>query len=415
MKNLLTFFAAGALVIIIMTLLLIPGGCALFETGEGQAAPVEELDERLVQANNRLGFILIDELSNGNSGNILISPASILTALAMTYNGAEGETRAAMGKTLGLQDMSLEEVNKSFADLLTLLNNPDPQVELALANSLWARDGVGFNSDFLERNSEYYKAEVAEIDFDREDAADIINSWVKDNTGGKIEDLVEAPIDSDTILFLINAIYFKGDWTNKFDPGQTREVPFTLPDGSQRNHPLMFKYSSFDYFQNDLFQAVKLPYGENERIGMYLFLPREGTSKEELYRNLKAEPWKKQVDKFYSMEGEVGLPRFQFEYEVSLNNILEALGMGIAFDQDRADFSGMRPTPPELFISEVKHKSFIEVNEEGTEAAAATSVEIAVTSMPETFSMIIDRPFVFAIADNMTGTILFIGEVSNPR
>ena len=414
MKNNKAFFTPGTMIIITFALLLIPGGCALFETGEGQAAPVEELDKRLVEANNRLGLKIIEELSNGNSDNIFISPSSILTALAMTYNGAEGETRVAMEKTLRFEDMTLEEINSAFADLLTLLNNPDPQVELALANSLWAREGVDFNSDFLDRNREFYKAEVAEIDFDRQDAAEIINSWVEDNTGGKIEDLVEPPIDSDTILFLINAIYFKGEWTNKFDPDETREVPFTLPDGSRKDHPLMFKYSSFDYFQNDLFQAVKLPYGANERLGMYIFLPREGVLKEDLYRKLKAGPWKKQVDMFFSMEGEVGLPRFQFEYEVSLNETLEALGMGIAFDPDRADFSGMRPTPPDLFISEVKHKSFIEVNEEGTEAAAATSVEIAVTSMPETFSMIIDRPFIFAIADDMTGTILFMGEVSNP-
>lgn len=414
MKNIKTYLAAGTMVTIMLLFLIIPGGCALFESAEGLAAPVEKLDERLVQANNRLGFKIMDELSNGNNDNIFISPSSILTALAMTYNGAEGNTRTAMEKTLGFEGMALDEINSAFADLLTLLNNPDPQVELAMANSLWAREGVGFNSNFLERNSEYYKAEVAEIDFDREDAADIINSWVKDNTGGNIEDLIEAPIDTDSILFLINAIYFKGDWTNKFDPDETRDVPFTLPDGSQKDHPLMFKYSNFYYFQNDLFQAVKLPYGENERIGMYLFLPREGISKEELYRKLQAEPWKNLTGKLYSVEGEVGLPRFQFEYEVSLNSTLEVLGMGIAFDQDQADFSGMRPTPPELFISEVKHKSFIEVNEEGTEAAAATSVEIAVTSMPETFSMIIDRPFIFTIADSMTGTILFMGEVTNP-
>lgn len=414
MKNINACFAAGVMMIIMLAALLIPGGCALFDTTEGQAAPVEELDGRLVQANNRLGFKIMDELSNGNSDNIFISPSSILTALAMTYNGAEGETRRAMEKTLGFEEMPLEEINSAFADLLTLLNNPDPQVELALANSLWAREGVDFHRDFLERNSEYYKAEVTEIDFDQDDAADIINSWVKDNTGGKIEDLVESPIDTDSILFLINAIYFKGEWTNKFDPDETRVVPFTLADGSQTDHPLMFKYSSFDYFQSDLFQAVRLPYGENERLGMFIFLPREGVSKEELYRKLQDEPWKKQTEKFYSMEGEIGLPRFQFEYEVSLNDTLESLGMGIAFDQDQADFSRMRPIPPELFISEVKHKSFVEVNEEGTEAAAATSVEIAVTSMPETFSMIIDRPFIFTIADNMTGTILFMGEVTNP-
>ncbi len=393
----------------------VAGGCTVFNTGEGLAAPVEEVDDRLVAANNNFGFKLFRELSGSNPGdNVFISPSSILTALAMTYNGAEEETRSAMEETLLLQGMSMDEINAAFADLLTILENPDPEVELAVANSLWAREGVDFNEDFLQRNRDYYKAEIAELDFSDEDAADQINAWVKEKTRDKIEEIVEAPIAQETILFLINAIYFKGEWSEPFDTELTREIPFNLPDGSQKNHPVMFRKYDFRYLENDLFQAVSLPYGKNERVSMYIFLPAEGVKLEELYEDMNSTTWENWLNSFRVMEGEVGLPRFEFDFEISLNETLKTLGMGIAFDDEAADFSGMHPIPPRLYISEVKHKTFVAVNEEGTEAAAATSVEIAVTAMPESFMMIADRPFFFAISDDMTGTILFMGSVNEP-
>ena len=393
----------------------VAGGCTVFNTGEGLAAPVEEVDDRLVAANNNFGFKLFRELSGSNPGdNVFISPSSILTALAMTYNGAEEETRSAMEETLLLQGMSMDEINAAFADLLTILENPDPEVELAVANSLWAREGVDFNEDFLQRNRDYYKAEIAELDFSDEDAADQINAWVKEKTRDKIEEIVEAPIAQETILFLINAIYFKGEWSEPFDTELTREIPFNLPDGSQKNHPVMFRKYDFRYLENDLFQAVSLPYGKNERVSMYIFLPAEGVKLEELYEDMNSTNWENWLNSFRVMEGEVGLPRFEFDFEISLNETLKTLGMGIAFDDEAADFSGMHPIPPRLYISEVKHKTFVAVNEEGTEAAAATSVEIAVTAMPESFTMIADRPFFFAISDDMTGTILFMGSVNEP-
>ena len=393
----------------------VAGGCTVFNTSGGLAAPVEEVDDRLVAANNNFGFKLFRELSGSNPGdNVFISPSSILTALAMTYNGAEEETRSAMEETLLLQDMTMDEINAAFADLLTILENPDPEVELAVANSLWAREGVDFNEDFLQRNRDYYKAEIAELDFSDEDAADQINAWVKEKTRDKIEEIVEAPIAQETILFLINAIYFKGEWSEPFDMELTREIPFNLPDGSQKTHPVMFRKYDFRYLENDLFQAVSLPYGKNERVSMYIFLPAEGVELEELYGDMNLTTWENWLNSFRVMEGEVGLPRFKFDFEISLNETLKTLGMGIAFDDNAADFSGMHPIPPRLYISEVKHKTFVAVNEEGTEAAAATSVEIAVTAMPESFTMIADRPFFFAIADDMTGTILFMGSVNEP-
>lgn len=177
----------------------------------------------------------------------------------------------------------------------------------------------------------------------------------------------------------------------------------------------MIRDDSFSYLQTDLFQAVRLPYGKNERIGMYVFLPAEASGLEQFHAELNTQNWDKWLASFRNMEGDLGLPRFKFDYETSLNNSLKALGMEIAFDENAADFSGMHPIPPRLFISEVKHKTFIEVNEEGTEAAAVTSVEVGVTAMPERFSMIVDRPFFFAIADDMTGIVLFMGSVLEPQ
>jgi serine protease inhibitor len=411
-KNILT---AGTVLCLFVLIAISAGGCSLFGGSEGLAAPVEELDERLIEANNGLGFNLFRELTESNpEKNIFISPSSILTALAMTYNGAEGGTRAAMEKTLQLEEMTMEEVNKAFADLLTILRNPDPKVELTVANSLWAREGVDFYEDFLTRNRDYFDAEVTELDFNDAGAADIINRWVKEKTRDRIDGIVEPPINPDTILFLINAIYFKGEWTEPFDPDLTRELPFNRPDGTKKEIPVMFQRNDYRYLENEFFQAVSLPYGKNERVRMYIFLPAENAGLEQLYAELNSANWNGWIASFRSMEGEIGLPRFKFEYETSLNDTLESLGMGIAFDDNAADFSGMRPIPPRLVISEVKHKTFVEVNEEGTEAAAVTSVEVGVTAMPETFSMIVDRPFFFTITDDITGIILFMGSVLEP-
>ena len=382
---------------------------------EGFAAPVEELNEQLVDANNGFGIKMFYELAGAEpEKNIFISPASIITALAMTYNGADGETREAMEKTLMFEGMSMEEVNEAFADLLTILQNPDPKVELVVANSLWAREGIAFNEDFLKRNEDYFGAKVTELDFNDSGAAATINKWVQEQTRDKIDSIVNPPINPETVLFLINAIYFKGEWSDPFDPDLTGNRDFNLPDGSVKETPVMIKNDDFRYLETDDFQAVSLPYGKNERVSMYIFLPASDSSLEQFYGEMNLLNWKRWIASFGSMEGEVGLPRFKFEYETSLKDALAALGMGIVFDESAADFSGMHPVPPNLYISEVKHKTFIEVNEEGTEAAAVTSVEVGMTAMPETFSMIIDRPFFFAIADDMTGSILFMGSVLNP-
>jgi serpin B len=325
----------------------------------------------------------------------------------MTYNGAVGETERAMAEVLEIDELDLDTVNHSNAALRNSLENPDPKVEISIANSIWSRQGIEFNPDFLERNQLFFGAEVAALDFSAPQTTGIINEWVDTNTNGKIEKIVDR-IDPQTLLFLINAIYFKGNWQDEFDKSQTRPGIFHLSDGSEKQVQMMRREGEYPYFRGKHFEAAGLPYGDG-RLSMYIFLPNRNSNLNEFLGGLNAENWTSWLAQFSKVgkDSMMILPRFKLEYEVNLNDTLKALGMEIAFD-NRADFSGMGPN---LFISEVRHKTFVEVNEEGTEAAAATSV-VGATSVPPTFR--VDRPFFFAIYDAETQTILFMGTVTEP-
>jgi serpin B len=376
----------------------------------------EVVDAKLVAANTKFGFKLFEEiLKQDSSKNIFVSPSSVAIALAMTYNGASGQTQQAMAKTLELQGMSLQQINAANATLKATLENPDPKVQLSIANSLWARAGVSFKQDFLQRNQNFYQALVTNLDFSSPNAPIVINNWVKQSTGGKIEQIVET-ITSDQVLFLINAIYFKGKWTQEFNKKQTAEYPFYLAAGRQKQHLMMSQSSEYRYYENEKFQAVSLPYGENERLSLYIFLPVKNSSLSTLYKTLNAQNWEKWMTRFRSRKGFIRLPRFKMQYDIELKDALAALGMGVAFSDNNANFSGMSDS--KLSIDEVKHETFVEVNEEGTEAAAVTSVVMvgvsAVSLLEEPFQMIVDRPFFCAIRDNQTGTVLFMGSIVNP-
>ncbi|MBH8577369.1 serpin family protein [Nostocaceae cyanobacterium CENA369] len=372
-------------------------------------------DTKLVNANNKFGFKLFSEILKNNSSenNIFISPSSVAIALAMTYNGASGTTQQAMAKTLELQGMSLPEINSAYASLKELLEKPSEKVQLTIANSLWARKDVSFQPDFLKTTQNFYKAQVTNLDFQDVTAPNTINNWVKEKTNGKINKIV-ATIKPDEVLFLINAIYFKGKWSDEFDKTQTAEHPFHLISGKQKQHPMMSQTGDYRYYENEQFQAVSLPYGLDRKISFYIFLPKQNSNLNVLYQNLSLENWEKWMTQFRKQEGFIRLPRFKTDYDVTLNDALKALGMEEAFS-DKANFSNMGQN---LTISQVKHKTFVEVNEEGTEAAAATSVGIQATSLrqqPEPFRMIVDRPFFCAIRDNQTGSILFMGSILEPK
>lgn len=377
--------------------------------------PNQPVNPQLINANTTFGFKLFQEiLKQDRTQNVFVSPTSIAIALTMTYNGASGETQQAMAKALELQGMSLQDINQANETLKASLENADPDVQLAIANSLWANQGIPFKPEFLQSNRQFYKAKVTELDFARQDAPRIINNWVRENTRGKIDQIIQR-IQPDDVLFLINAIYFKGNWSEEFDKSQTTNRPFYLANGTSKQHPMMAQSGKYQYYENDTFQAISLPYGDG-RLSFYVFLPSQSTNLDTFQQQLTPENWQQWSNQFRMRDGAIQLPRFKFDYEIQLNNALKALGMESAFDDARANFSNMTSQP--VVIDEVKHKTFVEVNEEGTEAAAATSIAIAPTSlsMPETpFQMIVNRPFFCAIRDNQTGIILFMGSIREPK
>lgn len=380
--------------------------------------PVSEkpasIDTKLVSANTKFGFNLFSKLLvKDNNKNIFFSPSSIALALAMTYNGASGSTQESMGKALELQGMNLQQINSNYAELKASLENPDSQVTLNIANSLWADQNASLKPDFIQNNQDFYQAKLTNLNFADAGTPGIINNWVKENTQGKIEKIVEN-IDPDQVLFLLNAIYFKGSWTREFDQDKTAEFPFSLSSGEEKQHPMMSQSGDYKYYETEQFQAVNLPYGENGRVSFYVFLPKQNSNLKSFYQNLNAANWETWMSQFAKREGSVRLPRFKMDYEATLNDALSALGMEEAFSNN-ANFSEMGNN---LKISEVKHKTFVEVNEEGTEAAATTSVGIELTSATvpsqKPFKMIVNRPFFCAIRDNQTGSILFMGSIVEP-
>jgi serpin B len=359
------------------------------------------------------GFNLFHQVEGRNSGrNVVMSPLSVALALGMTADGAAGDTRAAMLHTLGLDGMSPEDIDAASAALLQSLTSADPRVQLALANSLWARQGFAFDQAFLDRTRQFFNARVSELDFNDPAAPDVINAWVRDNTAGLIDGIVDQ-ISPEQVLYLINAVYFKGQWATRFDPALTADRPFTLADGSVKSAPMMSRGDDLRYIQTDALQAVSLPYGDG-RFSMVLALPAAGRSLDDLVSGLDGSGWTALLAGMSSQQVDVSLPRFTMQFEAGLIPDLSALGMGIAFDPNNADFSAMHQPPPGLVISEVKHKAFIEVNEEGTEAAAVTSVGIRTTAARQRASFVANRPFLFAIQDNTTGAVLFLGTVNDP-
>ncbi|UCC72894.1 MAG: serpin family protein [Gemmatimonadota bacterium] len=372
-------------------------------------------EEELIRSDNAFGLKLFREIHAQApvDSNIFISPLSVAMALGMAYNGAAGETQLAMQETLELQGLTLEEVNEAYRSLIHLLRNLDRNVEFVLANSIWYREYFPVIQDFLDVNREYFEAEVTALDFGSPSAAPTINSWVSEKTNGRIEQIVDDPISDELVMFLINAIYFKGAWTIQFDPDLTADGLFLLADGGEVWVPMM-RYPEpvgLSYFADDAAQAIDLPYG-GKAYSMTIVMPVGDATIGDLVTSLDDARWAEIVDGLHAVESGLVMPKFTLEYELCMNDVLEALGMGIAFDQFNADFTKIYQGTENIYISKVKHKSFVDVNEEGTEAAAVTSVEVGVTGLPPT--VFVERPFVFAIREKYSGTILFMGRIMNP-
>lgn len=384
-------------------------------TIEQRQSAVESLDSRMVQATNQFGLQLHEQLVHASQGeNVFISPLSISLALAMTYNGSAGETQEEISRALGWDGMSLEEVNEANRTLIQLLVKAGENIQFDIANSLWARQGKSFHEEFLKVNREFYGAETAELDFNDPKSVKQINQWVSKHTQNKITKIVDEPLSENLVMLLINAIYFKGGWTKDFSEKATRDERFHLQDGSSKQVKMMSQYGGFEYLERPEYQAIRLPYGKGQ-MSMLVVVPNEASSLEALHKQIWSDPAHFQQS-FAQSKGTIELPRFTIEYESTVNSALEALGMKLAFAPGLADFSRMANTPPELYISEVKHKTFLEVNEKGTEAAAVTSIGVEATSAPANpFLMQVDRPFFVAIEDRQTGAWLFVGSITNPQ
>ena len=370
---------------------------------------------KLVQANNGFAFDLLREIAADEPNqNIFISPYSVSSVLQILGNGAAGKTKTEIQDALKTRDISPNTLNGACKELNRSLQSQSDAI-LDLANGIWVNKGFELKPGFVSTNKEFFKAELDSVNFQTPESADTINKWAKKNTQGKITDVVSFPFPVNTEVILANAIYFKGKWADPFDTNLTAPRDFYLPGGVIKEPRTMSQQRKFRYQEADGYQAVELPYAGN-RLQMILFLPATNSSPEKLLAAFDGKNWSDEIlPRFLEREGTVKFPKFKLNYDIELNKSLQALGMQEAFIPGSANFSAMADDP--LYVSLVKQKSYVDVNEEGTEAAAVTTVvmrSLAIVKPIPPFEMIVNRPFLFAITDGLTGTILFVGIVNDP-
>jgi len=394
--------------------LLCTGLCVVAQLAWGLSHGPNDVRE-LVRGNTAFALALYDQV-RGEPGNLVLSPLSVSTALGMTYAGAAGETAAQMAEVLRFT-LPAERAHMAFDELLAELDGTDRPYELALANALWGQEGHGFLHGFLELTRLRYGAGLQEVDFrrDAQGARRAINAWVAERTRERIAELL-APgaVGVMTRLVLVNAIYFYGDWALEFDPDRTRREPFVLSVDETVEVPMMRQTETFPYAEFDQLQLLELPY-EGEELSMVVLLPAPDSDISELESELTAERLAEWMGALGRHDVRVHLPKFTVRKTLGLSSVLSQMGMPLAFSQ-AADFSAMTGQR-DLFVNEVVHEAFIEVDEKGTEAAAATAVIMGLTALPplEPAEFRADRPFLFLIRHRPTGSILFMGRVVDPR
>ncbi len=370
------------------------------------------LEKQLVNSADNFSFKLFKKIYDTEPGaNLFVSPLSISIALGMTLNGADGTTYDAMRSTLALDPITREQANETYQSLMALLSSIDPKVTMNIANSIWYNKNYTFKTDFIETNKKYFNAVVNAMNFGDPATVTVINNWVKTATKEKIDKIVEH-ISAQTIMYLINAVYFKGTWKYRFDQNKTKDDYFTTESGKRVAIKMMEQETDISTFYNELFTAVDLPYGSSA-YSMMLFLPNSGKRLQEVVSYLTRENFDSAVGHLSSAKKNLFLPRFKLEYKIKLNDVLKALGMDIAFDPDKANFKKLYDGMGNAYISAVDHKTYVDVNEEGTEAAAVTSVTVGVTSIGGN-TIRFDRPFLFLIREKNSGAIIFIGSLNDP-
>lgn len=381
-----------------------------------KADPIELALPAKVQTDNTFAFDLFRTTCENTDGNAFISPLSMSMALNMVLNGAEEETREQMLEALRAEGYTPDQINSHSKELREALLAVDPSTALDIVNAIWYKKGFPVKAPFIATNKSYYAAEVAELDFnDEAKALATINGWCKTNTKGRIEKVLDN-ISPDLVMVLANAIYFKGIWVSQFDKNDTAKEDFHAAGGQTRRVDMMRQTSDFKYDRDENCAYLELPYG-NQAFSIVLMLPDEGTTPDEVAARLDNEFWSELPKRMQSVEVNLRLPRLKAECTFQMHEkILPEMGMVLPFDKENADFSGIYdPEPGEnLYISFVIHKTFLEINEEGTEAAAVTVVGgDLTTALPRETSFIVDRPFILAIRENSTGAILFMGRIDD--
>jgi serine protease inhibitor len=365
----------------------------------------------IIRADQQFAFELFREVSSlSEEENIMISPLSVSCALGMTMNGSAGTTLDAFYRVLHFGELTNQEVNESYKDLMDQLVRLDEGVKFSIANSIWYRMGFNVLEEFINTNRTWFDAEVSGLDFSDPQSVDVINGWIEDKTGGKIRDMLDY-IPPDAVMYLVNAVYFNARWKYRFNPEDTYQGSFHLQDGSSSSAGFMKINGAFRHAFTEEYSAVELPYGDSS-FSMVVVLPSAGLSPGNLIEGMDAGEWDNLVSGLNMGNLQVELPRFRYGFKDLLNDALDSLGLGVAFSGN-ADFSRISPGA-DLFISRVIHQTFIDVKEEGTEAAAATIVEIRETSAGPESLFRADRPFLYFIRENSSGAILFMGKVGKP-
>jgi serpin B len=383
--------------------------CVLWMAVPARAGDMEEA----ARGYNGLGFQLLAQCRQSlPNTNYFLSPSGLAFALAMAGNGAQGETLRQIMGTLGTGAMPLDQLNEANKELLDHLAKLDPKIKLEIANSIWIDRKATIKPGFISVNRRDYDAEAANGNFQDPATVKEINNWVSAKTHEKIQAILQPPLDPMLRLILLDAIYFKGDWEAQFDTKLTRDLPFTLGNGQTIRHPRMSRAGHYAYCENDRFQEVELPYAGG-KMSMLVILPKGGL--DEFLKNFTAADFENAIERMRSREGAVELPRFKLENEYNLTGVLPPMGMPLAFT-GRADFGAMSDEP--LHIGFVKQKTYVAVNEQGTEAAAVTAIGVramAVRREEPPFHLVVDRPFFMAIRERQTGMILFLGAIFDPR
>ena len=414
-RNYLLPFSSMVLISILSTFIFIQCSDNIIEPEENQNISFSKIEQRIVSSSSQFGFELLKEINNSKKGdNIFISPLSVSMAFGMALNGAKSQTYDEIKSVLGLDGLTQEEINKNYKSLVQTLSGIDSKVQFKSANSIWCRDGFNPEQSFLDVNKNYFDALVQSADFNNPATLNLINDWVKQNTNSKIDKILER-INPEIVMYLINAIYYKGTWKYQFDKTKTADYPFLVPGTMGLARKMMMQEADLNYYSGSNYLAVDLPYG-NDSYKMRIILPNRDVDVASVLQNISQDEFSMISSSMTKQHCVLRMPLFKLEFDIMLNDILQSIGMKKAFMPGLADFTGIN-RDGRLYISEVKHKTFVDVNEEGTEAAAVTSIGIGRTSTGGDQGKIIidvDRPFIFMIYESNSNTILFMGNIFNP-